>query len=162
LHQGLLDQGVESRFLTTDAAPDLPGVEPVLPGPLGQVLLSGLRQLDRLPLRAYAFDRRGTLSPGWIGLPIQSMPGYDEADLIHLHWINGAKSQWCGRFETSGRPPVSATIPRVVTVRLAVAATVRCCLPQLGLGRIPPIGAFGVSNGRFAGLRSRLSGFPPG
>ena len=88
LHQGLLDQGVESRFLTTDAAPDLPGVEPVLPGPLGQVLLSGLRQLDRLPLRAYAFDRRGTLSPGWIGLPIQSMPGYDEADLIHLHWIN--------------------------------------------------------------------------
>jgi glycosyltransferase involved in cell wall biosynthesis len=88
LHQGLLDQAVQSRFLTTDAAPDLPGVEPVLRGPLGQMALAGMRQLDRLPLRAYSFDRRGTLSPGWIGLPIQSIPGYDETDLIHLHWIN--------------------------------------------------------------------------
>ena len=122
LHQGLLDQAVESRFLTTDAAPDLPGVEPVLPGPLGQVLLSGLRQLDRLPLRAYAFDRRGTLSPGWIGLPIQSMPGYDEADLIHLHWINDGlldlnSLRWCKK-------------PVVWTVRDLWPTTGLCHYPQ--------------------------------
>jgi glycosyltransferase involved in cell wall biosynthesis len=88
LHQGLLGQGVHSRFLTTDAAASEPGVQPVAPGRAGSLLLAGLKQLDRLPLRAYRFDRRGTLSPGWIGLPIQAMPGYHQADLIHLHWIN--------------------------------------------------------------------------
>lgn len=88
LHHGLKAQGIHSRFLTTDADACEPGVEPVRPGRSGAFLLNVLKQLDRLPLRAYRFDRRGTLSPGWIGLPIQAMPGYREADLIHLHWIN--------------------------------------------------------------------------
>ena len=88
LHHGLRAQGIESQFLTTDHQASGPGVQSVAPGPFGSLLLKGLKQLDRLPLRAYRFDRRGTLSPGWIGLPIQAMPGYRAADLIHLHWIN--------------------------------------------------------------------------
>lgn len=89
LHQGLRAQeGLHSRFLTTDAAASAPGVQLVAPGRAGALLLAGLKQLDRLPLRAYRFDRCGTLSPGWIGLPIQAMPGYRQADVIHLHWIN--------------------------------------------------------------------------
>jgi glycosyltransferase involved in cell wall biosynthesis len=88
LHQGLVAQGVDSRFLTTDPHPKGQGVRPVLPGRHGQRHLTLLRQLDRLPLRAYRFDRRGTLSPGWVGLPVQALPGYQDADVIHLHWIN--------------------------------------------------------------------------
>jgi glycosyltransferase involved in cell wall biosynthesis len=88
LHHGLRAQGIDSQFLTTDREATGPGVQSVAPGPFGSLLLTGLQQLDRLPLRAYRFDRRGTLSPGWIGLPIQAMPGYRVADLIHLHWIN--------------------------------------------------------------------------
>lgn len=88
LHQGLLAQGVESQFLTTDPQPLDTGLHSVLPGRQGQLQLTLLKQLDRLPLRAYRFDRRATLSPGWIGLPVQALPGYREADLIHLHWIN--------------------------------------------------------------------------
>jgi len=88
LHEGLLAQGVDSHFLTTDPDPQGRTVACVLPGRRGQGRLRLLRQLDRLPLRAYHFDRRGTLSPGWTGLPVQSLPGYREADLIHLHWIN--------------------------------------------------------------------------
>ena len=88
LHRGLMDRGVDSRFLTSDPDPRGPGVESVRPGLLGRLQLTALRQLDRLPLRAYRFDRRGTLSPGWAGLPIQSLPGFHEADLVHLHWIN--------------------------------------------------------------------------
>jgi len=91
LHQGLMAHGVQSRFLSTDLAgaePGVQGVQSVLPGWPGSIALKGLKQLDRLPLRAYRFDRRGTLSPGWIGLPLQAMPGYREADVIHLHWIN--------------------------------------------------------------------------
>jgi glycosyltransferase involved in cell wall biosynthesis len=64
------------------------GVHAVVPGRLGQLRLTLLKQLDRLPLRAYRFDRRATISPGWLGLPVQAMPGYREADVIHLHWIN--------------------------------------------------------------------------
>jgi glycosyltransferase involved in cell wall biosynthesis len=88
LHQALLARGVDSRFLSSDPDPRGPGVRPVRTGRLGRLQLTCLRQLDRLPLRAYRFDRRGTLSPGWVGLPIQAMPGYRQADLIHLHWIN--------------------------------------------------------------------------
>jgi len=88
LHQGLLAQGCDSHFLTTDPQPHGQAVQPVFPGRHGQGRLRLLKQLDRLPLRAYRFDRRGTLSPGWVGLPIEGLPGYREADVIHLHWIN--------------------------------------------------------------------------
>jgi len=88
LHQALLAQGIESRLLTTDPHPRVVGVASVAPGRWGRFGLRTLQQLDRLPLRLYRFDRRGTLSPGWVGLPIQAMPGYGEADVIHLHWIN--------------------------------------------------------------------------
>lgn len=88
LHQGLLAQGLDSHFLTTDPQPHAQAVRPVLPGRRGQRRLHLLKQLDRLPLRPYCFDRRGTLSPGWVGLPIEGLPGYREADVIHLHWIN--------------------------------------------------------------------------
>lgn len=88
LHQGLLEQGVDSRFLTTDPHPVGPAVHSAMPGRLGRMQLSLLRQLDRLPLRAYRFNRHGALSPGWIGLPVQALPGFKQADLIHLHWIN--------------------------------------------------------------------------
>jgi len=88
LHRALLARGVDSHFLSSDPAPHGPGVLPVRAGRLGRLQLTALRQLDRLPLRAYRFDRHGTLSPGWVGLPIQAMPGYRQADLIHLHWIN--------------------------------------------------------------------------
>jgi glycosyltransferase involved in cell wall biosynthesis len=81
-------QGLHSRFLTTDLQTLEPGVASVAQGRSGALLLAGLKQLDRLPLRAYRFDRCGTLSPGWVGLPVQSMPGYRQADVIHLHWIN--------------------------------------------------------------------------
>jgi glycosyltransferase involved in cell wall biosynthesis len=88
LHHGLRAQGIDSQFLTTDREATGLGVQSVAPGPFGSLLLAGLKQLDRLPLRAYRFDRCGTLSPAWIGLPIQAMPGYRTAELIHLHWIN--------------------------------------------------------------------------
>jgi glycosyltransferase involved in cell wall biosynthesis len=88
LHQALLAQGIESRLLTTDPHPRGIGVASVASGRWSRFGLRALKQLDRLPLRLYRFDRRGTLSPGWIGLPIQAMPGYGEADVIHLHWIN--------------------------------------------------------------------------
>ena len=88
LHRALLERGMDSRFLSSDPAPQGPGVLPVRTGRLGAIQLTALRQLDRLPLRAYRFDRHGTLSPGWVGVPIQAMPGYHQADLIHLHWIN--------------------------------------------------------------------------
>ena len=84
LHQGLLEQGVDSRFLTTDPRPVGSAVHSAAPG----WQLSLLRQLDRLPLRFYRFNRHGTLSPAWVGLPVQALPGFQQADVIHLHWIN--------------------------------------------------------------------------
>ena len=122
LHQGLMAAGVDSRFLTTDAAACEPGVGPVLPGRAGSLALSGLKQLDRLPLRAYRFDRRGTLSPGWIGLPLQAMPGYREADVIHLHWIND------GLLDL--RSLVRCSKPIVWTVRDLWPTTGLCHYPQ--------------------------------
>ena len=135
LHQGLQAQGVDSRFLTTDAAASEPGVQRVAPGRAGSLLLASLKQLDRLPLRAYRFDRRGTLSPGWIGLPIQAMPGYRQADLIHLHWINDGLLN----LRSLRRCPK----PIVWTVRDLWPTTGLCHYPQgcerqaLGCGQCP-------------------------
>jgi len=122
LHQGLLAQAVESRLLTTDPNPCGVGVSSAAPGRWGSLRLRTLKQLDRLPLRLYRFDRRGTLSPGWVGIPIQAMPGYGEADVIHLHWINDGlldlRSLW------------RCTKPIVWTVRDLWPTTGLCHYPQ--------------------------------
>lgn len=135
LHQGLVAQGVDSHFLTTDPQPHGQAVQPVLPGRHGQRRLRLLKQLDRLPLRAYRFDRRGTLSPGWVGLPVQALPGYREADVIHLHWINDGL--------LSLRSLQRCSKPIVWTVRDLWPTTGLCHYPQgcerqaSGCGRCP-------------------------
>lgn len=135
LHQGLLAQGLQSHFLTTDPKPMGSDVRAVLPGRFGQLRLKLLKQLDRLPLRVYRFDRRATISPGWLGLPVQSMPGYREADVIHLHWIND------GLLDLHSLE--RCTKPVVWTVRDLWPITGLCHYPQgcerqvVGCGRCP-------------------------
>ena len=135
LHRALLQGGLDSQFLSSDPDPRGPGVVAVRPGRLGRLQLTALRQLDRLPLRAYRFDRRGTLSPGWVGLPIQAMPGYRQADLIHLHWINDGLLD----LASLGR----CRKPIVWTVRDLWPTTGLCHYPQgcerqaVGCGRCP-------------------------
>ena len=135
LHQGLLAEGVESHFLTTDPQPLGNRLHTVLPRRQGHLQLTLLKQLDRLPLRAYRFDPRATISPGWIGLPVQAMPGYREADLIHLHWIND------GLLDLRSLQRCSK--PMVWTVRDLWPTTGLCHYPQgcerqaAGCGRCP-------------------------
>lgn len=135
LHRALLKRGLDSQFLSSDPDPSDPGVTAVRPGRLGRLQLTALRQLDRLPLRAYRFDRCGTLSPGWVGLPIQAMPGYRQADLIHLHWINDGLLD----LASLGR----CSKPIVWTVRDLWPTTGLCHYPQgcerqaAGCGRCP-------------------------
>ena len=135
LHQGLLAQGLDSRFLTTDPSPHGTGVAGVAPSPWGRVGLLLLKQLDRLPLRLYRFDRRGTLSPGWAGMPIQAMPGFGDADVIHLHWVNDGLLDL--RSLSCCRKPI------VWTVRDLWPTTGLCHYPQscerqaLGCGQCP-------------------------
>jgi glycosyltransferase involved in cell wall biosynthesis len=139
LHEGLLAEGVDSRFLTTDPHPQGPAVTALLPGRTGRWRLMLLRQLDRLPLRAYRFDRRGTLSPGWVGLPVQALPGYRQADVIHLHWIND------GVLDLRSLP--HCVKPIVWTVRDLWPTTGLCHYPQgcprqaLGCGACPHLPA---------------------
>lgn len=122
LHQGLLAEGIDSQFLTTDPNPHGQAVRSVLPGRHGHLQLNLLKQLDRLPLRLYHFDRRGTLSPGWVGVPVQALPGYQAADVIHLHWINDGL--------LSLRSLQRCAKPIVYTVRDLWPTTGLCHYPQ--------------------------------
>jgi glycosyltransferase involved in cell wall biosynthesis len=135
LHQGLLAEGVESEFITTDPNPEGAAVRTVLPGRQGQLRLKLLKQLDRLPLRTYRFDRHATLSPGWLGLPVQAIPGYRQADVIHLHWVNDGLLDF--------RSLQRCSKPIVWTVRDLWPTTGLCHYPQgcarqaAGCGRCP-------------------------
>ena len=63
------------------------------------------------------------------GTDITRLREFQEADVIHLHWVNqGMLSlSGIGKILNSGPPPPSATMPGAVRTTRRPAATVRCC-----------------------------------
>lgn len=90
LHQGLLEQGIQSRVLTN--APDSfgdPSVDSINSTSWQRFKNGIIHQIDKSVLNFYPHRENQIFSSGLVGYHFLSHPSYRWADIIHLHWING-------------------------------------------------------------------------
>lgn len=89
LHQGLLSIGVGSEILVQSRSSDDPHVHG--PDSIWSKAASKVRpSLDMRPVRNYPKWERKMFSPAWLPAPqLVKMINGSDADVIHLHWING-------------------------------------------------------------------------
>jgi glycosyltransferase involved in cell wall biosynthesis len=88
LHKGLLKHGLDSRMVVQNYNKNDPTVEAVAKTDIGKGLKLLRSQLDILPTKFYRNREKFIFSTGMTGFDIRKCDAYQEADLIHLHWIN--------------------------------------------------------------------------
>jgi glycosyltransferase involved in cell wall biosynthesis len=89
LHQGLLSIGVESYVLVQKGYYTDPSVFSLENTSLSKILIRVRSKMDRLPLVLYKNRQKTPFSTGIFGNNIKKHSMFVEADIIHLHWING-------------------------------------------------------------------------
>lgn len=90
LHRALRDLGLESRILGN--ARDIDGfeaVESLADSAPRKVQLALARRLGKAPIRLYRGRRNMDFNTGFDGIDISRLAAYADADLVHLHWVNG-------------------------------------------------------------------------
>jgi glycosyltransferase involved in cell wall biosynthesis len=93
LHTALRELGIDSRILGN--ARDIQAyesVDSIANSRFGKVKVGVSRRIGRAPLRLYSRRPDVEFNTGIEGFNITSHPAYAEADLIHLHWVNGLVS----------------------------------------------------------------------
>ncbi len=95
LHRALLANGVDSTMLIgtskrQDAPRPEPGVQRLAHNLLSEYMAFGRFALERAFFLPYERDRsvRFQFSPAWTGADLTFHPAVQQADVIHLHWIN--------------------------------------------------------------------------
>ena len=82
--------GVDSRVVCSDPTrQDLPeGVTSVAADLPGRAMAFARAKIESLPIYAFPKRRSGIFSIGLSGIDWTKRPEYQEADIIHLHWVN--------------------------------------------------------------------------
>lgn len=90
LHLGLRELGVNSKILTNSKVTlGDENVTTILKTKKSKIENMVRSQLDGLPVLFYKNRKKIIFSTGFIGLNFTKTKEYKEADIIHLHWING-------------------------------------------------------------------------
>jgi glycosyltransferase involved in cell wall biosynthesis len=93
LHKGLVDLGVESFFVSSGRNNPSDDRLISLNNGVGQNLkFVALPRLGSLPKYFYVKRKPFLFSTGLEGIDITNLEAYRDADIIHLHWINGLLS----------------------------------------------------------------------
>ena len=90
LHQAQRSIGIDSTLVTSGR--DNLGDDSVVAlgaSNLSRVKFALLNRLGNLPALLYRKRKRWIFNTGFAGIDFTKLPEYREADLIHLHWING-------------------------------------------------------------------------
>ena len=88
LHHGLLEHGIKSRYFVSQKSSD----DPTVLGPstnLEKVAAKLRYQIEGLPLFIYRDRQNVIFSPAWVPWNFHNFINRTDADIIHLHWING-------------------------------------------------------------------------
>lgn len=90
LHLGLRELGIDSKIVTdskeTFGDKD---VVSITGDKISRLFCMARRQLDVLPLQFQRSRKPIIFSTGFVGFDFTKTKEYKEADIIHLHWING-------------------------------------------------------------------------
>ena len=90
LHTALREEGIDSRVLCN--ARDIKGydfVDAIANSGLGRVKVAVSWRIGRAPIRLYRRRAKVEFNTGFDGIDITRHPSYADADLVHLHWVNG-------------------------------------------------------------------------
>lgn len=88
LHRGLLEHGINSRYFVCQKFSD----DPMILSPstkLEKVAAKFRYHIEGLPLLIYRNRQNVIFSPAWVPGNFHSFINRTDADIIHLHWING-------------------------------------------------------------------------
>jgi glycosyltransferase involved in cell wall biosynthesis len=91
LHLALLDEGIDSKMLVMNKGSDELNIDVAKKGKVEELIFSNVRKLrEKIIFNKYK-DRENPIlfSTGKYGIDISEHPYIKEADIIHLHWING-------------------------------------------------------------------------
>lgn len=90
LHQGLQKHGIESRIFTNSKTTlGDNSVVTIIKNKTAMTLNMIRSQLDSLIVIPYTKRKRTIFNSGMFGIDLTKTEEYKEADIIHLHWING-------------------------------------------------------------------------
>ena len=93
LHFGLLDLDVNSYILSNSyTSPNILGTRTLCYSPLRSLINRLSIKISRLPLLLYPRKSIQLFNTGYGGVDFFKNEIYQEADIIHLHWINGLVS----------------------------------------------------------------------
>lgn len=93
LHEGLLEQGIDSR-LVTNVHDDVsnPTVTALASSRIRKIISLIVSKADSFLLLFFPNREKRIFSTGLFGLSYKKTLAYKEADIVHLHWINGLVS----------------------------------------------------------------------
>ena len=93
LHQALLNRGLHSTMVCSGlGVQGDPTVQRAVVGPGPQLWQRVSAQWAELPVRLYPNRQRRLFSTGLDGYGVAHLPAVREADIVHLHWVNGLMS----------------------------------------------------------------------
>ena len=137
LHRGLLGLDIDS-YLLTNSRENLSG-ESV--GSLAETTIQKLKcillpRLGALPKHFYPNRKSWTFSTGFTGIDFINHPAYREADIIHLHWINGLVSM---RILRKINKPIVWTLRDMWSFTGGCHYSMGCTRYEVGCGQCPQL-----------------------
>jgi glycosyltransferase involved in cell wall biosynthesis len=149
LHKGLLKHGVESQIITNhhDDFSD-PTVTSLSGSTLKRFFALFVSKLDSLVLLLFPKRKSVIFSTGFFGINYKSDKFYKNADIVHLHWINGLVSYKSIR---SIKKPVIWSVRDMWPMTGGCHLSLDCEKYKSGCGNCPQLnGIFGTDFTRHA------------
>lgn len=139
LHRGLRDLGIDSFLLTngTEKTND-DSVASLTKTSLDKIKFMLLPQLGGMPKYLYPNRKPWIFNTGFDGVDFTQHPAYRDADILHLHWINGLVAMHTLR---KVKKPIVWTMRDMwpFTGGCHVGATLGCKRYEVGCGNCPQL-----------------------
>lgn len=137
LHKAQLELGIESQLLTSGKDKDgSEGVISLSKNPIQIVKVAVLSRLGNWPILFYRRRLTGIFNTGFSGINITRLDAYRDADIIHLHWINGLVSLKTIR---NIKKPMVWTIRDMWPLTGGCHVTLSCRKYETGCGKCPQL-----------------------
>lgn len=139
LHRGLCELGVNSIIINDGPRRiDDERIISVANTPLKILVLKGMSFLMRMPLLFYRKRNKIIFSTGFDGIDFTRLPAYQEADIVHLHWINGLVPM---RVLKKIKKPVVWTLRDMWPLTGGCHYAMECIGYEKGCGKCPQLGS---------------------
>lgn len=139
LHQAQRELGIDSKVLTNgrEANGDV-SVTALAQKPLKRVQRVLRAKLGNAPVYLYRKRQPWIFNTGFAGIDFTKLPEYRQADLIHLHWINGLVAM---RTLRKVQKPVVWTLRDMWPLTGGCHYAINCERYELGCGQCPQLGS---------------------